>query len=276
MGGIRAGACGLALMLVVAGCTSSPSESSEAEPGSTETTAERSAATATSESSAESSSTDTADPSKEEEPLRPFDSTPPTTEDDNTASAWISRKSMTDSSIELTWSATDGAVEYQVHRLPRTSDEQPAVADMTPENLVHTATESGRWTDEGVAAGTAYWYGIRTLAPDGALLAHGWHRAAAVTDDEPPAAVGELTAVMDDGGVLVTWAQPAENYELHGYRVFRGVDGQEPESISTTWRIGQTSFVDDDPPTGQVTYRIIAFDFHWNDSDPSDVVIDLS
>lgn len=183
---------------------------------------------------------------------------------------------MTASEIGLQWSTSDGAIEYQVHRLARTTDERPDVAAMTMENLVHTATDSGRWTDEGVVAGTPYWYGIRALAADGSLVAHGWHRAAAVTDDEPPTPVGTLTVVVDGGDVLVTWTPPDENYELHGYRVFRGVDGQEPESISTTWNIDQTSFIDDDPPTGQVTYRVVAFDFHWNDSAPADAAIDLS
>lgn len=183
---------------------------------------------------------------------------------------------MSTSEIGLTWSTSDGAVEYQVHRLVRTSEDRPEAEAMTEATLIHTATDSGRWTDEGVEAGTKYWYGLRALAADGTLVAHGWHQTAAVTDEEPPSTVGELTATVDDEGVLVTWTQPTENYELHGYRVFRGVDGQEPESISTTWRVGQTSFLDDDPPVGEVTYRIVAFDFHWNDSAPSDVVIDLS
>ncbi len=284
MGGRRKSVVLWALTLAVAGCSSG-----SADTASTETPAADSSIVETPSTEAPSADTEAAsapstatsgaadaDSSTSVEPLRPYTSSPSTTEPDYSTSAWISRKSMSDSNIELTWSSTDGAVEYQIHRLPRAVDDQPEVAEMTAENLIHTATDAGQWTDDGVLAGTPYWYGVRSLAADGTLVAHGWHRAAAVTDEEPPTEVGALAAVVGDDGVLVTWTQPDENYELHGYRVLRGVDGQEPELISNTWKVSQTSFLDDDPPAGQVTYQIVAFDFHWNESAPADVVIDLS
>lgn len=183
---------------------------------------------------------------------------------------------MSDTSIEMTWSARDDSVEYHLHRIPLTSEEKPGSAVMTDENVLHVATDIGRFVDETVEAGTQYWYGIRALDDDGALVAHGWHRADAVTDTEPPSLVKNLQATLDNGEVLVSWSQPDENYELHSFRVLRGVDGQELEQVSATWNIDQTSFVDDGPPaTGKVTYAVVAMDFHWNLSDPAKVDIEM-
>lgn len=194
----------------------------------------------------------------------------------NGKTAYISRLLMTSKTIEVHWSDTEGVAEYHIHRVPRTSDDEPRVQAMTADNRIHVADEGGRFTDRGVDAGAEYWHGVREFSADGDLTAHGWHRTAAIDDEEPPSMVDGITAVAQAGEVLVTWTRPDENYQLHGYRVFRGVDGAPPESIAVTWRLDQMSFIDDEPPTSaQVVYEVVAFDFHWNDSAPSGVTIDL-
>ncbi len=209
-------------------------------------------------------------------PVEAFDAsaTQPATDIDPT-SAWISRRSMSSSAIELVWSAPEGSAEYQVHRVPGTSDMQPDDSEMSAENLIHTGDFNGVHVDDAVTEGTRYWYGVRGLDADGAVVSTGWHLAAAITDDEPPAQV-ELTAEQTDGSVLLSWNQPAENYELHSYRILRAVGNEEPEVVASTWDINQTSFIDDDPPDELVTYSVIAFDFHWNGSEPSEVTLDRS
>jgi len=212
-------------------------------------------------------------------PIRPYDEDPTsTTTNEVSTSAYISRISMSADLIEMKWSASDGAVEYQIHRLRRDSNDQPGPEAMTAQNMIHVVADNqGDFADDDVEAGTPYWYGVRAVDANGLMVAHGWHRAAAVNDDEPPALVGDLTAVVENGEVLITWTQPEENYELHGYQILRSIDGGEPESMATTWRIEQTSFVDDRPPAaGTATYSIVAFDFHWNDSAPAEIDIDLS
>ena len=149
---------------------------------------------------------------------------------------------------------------------------------MTKSRAGSKGIDLGSFIDEGVEPGAFYWYGLRIDSEDGDLIAYGWHRADAVDDEEPPSAVPELTAVEQDdaGDVLVSWSRPAENHRLHGYRIFRGVDGETPEPIATTWRIDQTSFIDDEAPdSGVVVYELVAFDFHWNDSLPARVTVDL-
>ncbi len=211
-------------------------------------------------------------------PLRPVGEPDTTTAPEaNSTSAYISRRLMTSKVIEVTWSDTEGVAEYHIHRVLRTSDEEPPVEDMTADNRIHVADEGGRFADQDVDAGAEYWHGVREFSANGDLTAHGWHKTAAIDDEEPPSTVDGITAAAESGEVLVTWREPDENYQLHGYRVFRGVDGEAPESIAVTWRLGQTSFIDDEPPvSAEVVYEVVAFDFHWNESSPGRVTIDLS
>ena len=182
---------------------------------------------------------------------------------------------MTDSSIELVWSAPAGAADYQVHRLIRTDEVPPAASMMTADNRLHSGEDSGVFLDEDVAAGELYWYGVRGLGDDGEVLSTGWHATAAVTDEEPPAQV-ELTVEESNGSVLLAWNEPTENFALHGYRILRTIGDAEPEVVATTWDLQQRSFIDGDPPEGTSAYSVVAFDFHWNDSAPTEVDIDLS
>lgn len=210
-------------------------------------------------------------------PLTPAGDPPPVDDSDNADEAWISRRSMSADSIELTWAAPEGASSYEIHRLSA-SDSPPAESEMTAETQIHsTGNEgrSGRFTDSDVDEGAKYWYGVRGVDEAGETVSTGWHRADAVTDDEPPSSV-EPTLSVENGTVFLEWAAPDENYALHGYRVLRTLDGEEPELVATTWNLDQRSFSDDEPPQATVSYSVVAFDFHWNDAEPSPVAVDLS
>jgi len=157
-----------------------------------------------------------------------------------------------------------------------TTDTKPDPSVMTAKNRFHIAYDIGRFVDNEVEAGVRYWYGVSALSADGAQIAYGWHRADAVTDTEPPAEAEPITAMFDNGAVMVNWTQPEDNYELHSYTVFRSTDGDEPEAMATTCSPEQTSFTDDRPPaTGTVTYSVVAMDFHWNKSLPAKAEVDL-
>lgn len=282
-------------------CSSSPSESADQQPSAAAATEDPTTipATAIPESAAAENPTatplpagadqpDVGEPEQAEEsgepiepvatpePLRPAGEPQPTTV--NTVSpnnAFIARVSMTASSIEVGWSDREGGAEFHIHRVVRTSDDEPGVEAMTAENLIHVGGGLARFVDEGVEPGTKYWHGVRVISAEGDVIAHGWHRTAAVDDLEPPTAPDGIIAFIENGEVRVIWATPEENYQLHSYQVFRGVDGEPPEQISATWRLDQLSFIDDDPPTGQLVYQIRALDFHWNLSEPGGVTINF-
>lgn len=137
---------------------------------------------------------------------------------------------------------------------------------MTADTLVQTIDATGTFEDASVVENASYWYGVRGLGADGSVASTGWHHTFAVTDEEPPAAV-DFAIEQTDGEVLVSWTPPAENFRLHAYRILRGTDGSELESMGMTWNLDQRSFLDTDPPAGDVTYSVVALDFHWNLSD---------
>lgn len=208
--------------------------------------------------------TPTEQPSNETPPAAPSASFDPVSGE---GGAWISRTLMADDRIEVTWSTVEGAGFYHLHRIRSVSDAVPDLGMMTSENQFLVADDSGVYVDTKVETGARYWYGVRALDANGALVSYFWHLAVAVTDEEPPAPVGAASATVEGGGVRVSWTQPSENYELHGYRLLRAVDGGAPEILRETWDLDETSFVDADPPPGGVaTYTIVAFDLHWNES----------
>lgn len=181
--------------------------------------------------------------------------------------AWISRTLMADDRIQLTWSTVEGAGFYHLHRIRSVSDAVPELGVMTAENQFLVADDSGVYVDTKVETGARYWYGVRALDANGGLVSYFWHLAVAVTDEEPPAPVGNAAAVVDGDAVRVSWTQPSENFELHGYRIVRVVDGGYPEILRETWDLEERSFLDTDPPAdGIATYTIVAFDLHWNES----------
>ena len=208
-------------------------------------------------------------------PARPFEPLPESGPSET--AAWISRRSMSADVIEMVWSAPEGAASYEVHRVAN-QDGHPANSAMTSATRIHAFgpdESNGVFIDDDLAEGELYWYGVRSVDGDGQVLSVGWHETAAVTDEEPPSAVAASVEVGDQG-ILVSWDMPEENFRLHSYRVFRSVDGGEFEHVSSTWNIDQTSLLDDDPPSGVVTYSVVTLDFHWNESEPGTVTVDLS
>ena len=215
--------------------------------------------------------------SGEVSPIEAFDpnAEPPAAGEVDTSRAWISRRSMSASEIEVVWSTPEVSSEYHVHRLPRTSDIEPDSSLLTDANRIHVADEQGVFVDTGVTAGERYWYAIRGIDDGGAVQSVGWHLTAAVTDTQPPSAV-EFDLEERDGAIFIEWDEPAENFELHSYRILRAVGDGEPEVVGATWTLDQRSFIDETPPQAVVTYSVVALDFHWNDSEPTEVTVDLS
>ncbi len=283
----------VAAVALLVGCTSSPDDAAPAttveatqpasgdEAGEAGTSADDSASDANNTDNAQEGDSaeeaDGADTDADPAPLRPYDDEePPAPSDEPTTSVWVTRSIMTADLIEIRWSAPEGAAEYHVHRMPRDSETRPDAAAMTEDNLIHVGEEASTYADDTVVDGTRYWYGVRGVAADGSVLSAGWHRADAVTDEQPPDPVGNLQAELVDGEAVVTWTEPNDNYSMYGYTVARVLDGGEPEIVVTTWDPDQTSFIDGDiSGASQLSYQIYAFDFHWNDSAPAEVSVQL-
>lgn len=97
---------------------------------------------------------------------------------------------------------------------------------------------------------------------------HGLVRA---IDDIPPAPVSDLTAVLQEDSILLTWTASHDDSAVatalgfsnlvHGYRVYRSIDGDEPTEIGST-PAGITEYVDQDITEGGgvYVYDVRAFD----------------
>ena len=143
----------LFLALVVAACSSAPGD---ALPGadSIAAPAESESEPSVPDSPTTSSGQDpdeASEPSEPVDPLRPAgDPQPEVVVGDN--GAWISRRSLAASSIELTWSNGDGGddVDFTIHRLVQTDDQPPVASELTADNLIHSAGDVGNFVDEVV------------------------------------------------------------------------------------------------------------------------------
>ena len=96
-------------------------------------------------------------------------------------------------------------------------------------------------------------------------------------DDIPPAPVTGLTAVLMEGNILLTWTASNDDNAVgstfggqhvyrnlvHGYRVYRSIDGDEPSEIGST-PAGITEYTDSDISAGGGVY---VYDVRAYDSD---------
>ena len=80
-------------------------------------------------------------------PVQPYDDSPSSTVEYVSTSVWISRLETTSTHIEMQRGTFDGASEYQLHRVPRTSDTRPSPDVMTADNLLHVADSSDHVID---------------------------------------------------------------------------------------------------------------------------------
>jgi len=97
---------------------------------------------------------------------------------------------------------------------------------------------------------------------------HGLVRA---VDDIPPAPATGLTAVLQEVRILLTWTASDDDSAVatalgfsnlvHGYRVYRSIDGDEPAKIGST-APGVTEYIDQDITEGGgvYTYDVRAYD----------------
>ncbi len=174
---------------------------------------------------------------------------------------------MTENEISVVWSEVEGnRVLYRLYRVATTPDLIREEVELSDDLLVYqgTATEYG---DTSVTAGTRYTYFL-VAEVDGNTLPRRWTEALAVTDTEPPQPVRDLTAEVTDAGVLLRWSPSSDNVAFGEYAVSI-VEGNELIYIGGTSDPNLTTFLDDGPPSGPITYAVQAVDFHGNRTDPA-------
>lgn len=125
----------------------------------------------------------------------------------------------------------------------------------------------------GLASGTTYWIGIKTVDEAGNwsalsnILRWDW-----VYDTAAPAAPSSVSATRRSGGVEVTWSANAE-VDLAGYSVYRAFGAAGPFSVISGPLLTSASYLDGSIPSGTpaVWYQVSASDVSGNESARSSV-----
>jgi len=175
---------------------------------------------------------------------------------------WIGRNLMTSSSVELVWSEIkSNSANYRVHRFERTNGLNPDTAIFSDLSKVY-AGKATTWTDSHVKPNQFYTY-VLDVNVDGKALPRRWTEALTVDDNEAPAAITGLRAEITADGVLLSWNRSADNVEFAAYSISI-VEDSHLKYIGGGADLEQTSFLDNRPQPGLITYAVVAVDFHNN------------
>jgi fibronectin type 3 domain-containing protein len=165
----------------------------------------------------------------------------------------------TDGSVTVTWAAnTEGDVQsYRVFRGTAT-----APTDLAGAVLFGTET----YVDSNVSNGTSYFYRVSAVDQNGNASDLSAEVVATPRDAEPPSAVTNLSAEVDDLVVTISWTASSST-DVVTYQVYRSTSPGASDQLA---EVGQTtpSYVDSSVATGnKYYYRVTARDGSGNLSD---------
>lgn len=179
---------------------------------------------------------------------------------------WIGRDLMTSSSVKLVWSTIKGdSVSYRIHRFERNNGFNPDTAAFSDSSEVYSGESVTTWTDNNVKPNQFYTYILEAKVGD-KTLPRRWTVALTADDTEAPEPINGLRAEITADGVLLSWNRSSDNVEFAAYSVSI-VEEDRLKYIGGGADIEQTSFLDNRPQLGLITYAVVAVDFHNNRTD---------
>ncbi len=185
---------------------------------------------------------------------------------------WIGRNLMTASSVELAWASVEGdEVTFRVHRFERVAGFDPDTAAFDDGVLVYDGDELGV-VDDDVLPDRFYTY-VLDATVDGTVLPRRWTEALTVDDTEPPSAIVGLEAEVTADGVELSWEPSEDNVEFAAYSVSIVDDDNDLTYIGGGADVEQTSFLDNRPGSGSITYAVVAVDFHDNRTEAATITV---
>ena len=251
----------VALAITIAGCTSASPDDTTVAPEATTTTS--------------GSTTDDRPTTSATTPTTAASTTPTTSATPVTRGPDLPRADlggfnighgvMNESVVELMWTSVDGDdVVHRVYRAP-TIGTDPATADLAEATPVYAGPDLA--VDDRTAPAGEFWTYILEIDADGVTAENrAWTSVLTVTDTTPPAEVTGLSAAVTGDGVLLRWNPADDDVEFGAYAVLLVNDDGTATYLGGGADVGLTSFLDDRPPAGAVTYRVQAVDYHDNRS----------
>jgi len=192
-------------------------------------------------------------------------------------SNWVARTFMDEGRVEVVWSPVDGVENYELYRLPTAEANYDAIAlgDLDGAERVYEGLEFGFVDDEDLPVDTFLTYVLVADLGNDVRTEPRWTEALTTSDVTPPTPITGLGGSVTDEGVLLEWAASTDDVEFAAYSVSVLVEDGNYQYIGGGAEENQTSFVDNAPLSGEVTYRVQAFDFHDNGSDFAEITVDV-
>ena len=213
---------------------------------------------------------------REVEPAEPVERAPQNTEPVSLTN-WVARTFMDASQVEVVWSPVEGAETYRLYRLPTAEADYEAIASGSIEGAerVYEGLEFGFIDREDLPSNTFLTYVLVADLADDVTTEPRWTEALTSADVTPPTPIVGLTAAIVDEGVLLEWEPSFDDIEFAAYSVSYVDAGGGVQYIGGGSEENQVSFIDNAAPSGPVTYRVQAFDFHDNGSEFAEVVVEV-
>jgi hypothetical protein len=177
--------------------------------------------------------------------------------------AVVSASAVSDSQIDLTWSAVEGASNYIIKRAQTGSGPYTFLA----------GTGKTSFSDAGLPDSTTYFYVISAVNSLGESADS--VPVEATTLPSPPLAPRNLVAASENGYILLNWDANSES-DLGGYRIYRSTTpGLYGSALAAN--VSVNSYIDTTAVSGTVYYYIVtAVDVHNNESPYSNEVFVLA
>lgn len=190
------------------------------------------------------------------------------------ASNWVARTYNDSVQVDIVWSPVDGADEYKLYRLLTSEADYDAITagNLDGAEEIFSTDEDLGFIDRDVPEGEFLSY-VLVAEVDGEFTEPRWTEALTVDDTTPPAPITGLTAIETPDGILLEWQPSPDNVEFASYSVSILEENDQLRYIGGGADVGQVSFLDDEPFTGERTYVVVAVDFHNNVSDPGQIQV---
>lgn len=186
---------------------------------------------------------------------------------------WISVDGMSRDGIQVSWAVVDDVERYELVRLGEAAVADPNAALPEQGEIIYSGPDNA-YVDRDLTADAAYLYMIVPVLQDGQQLEPRWREAVAVDDTQAPSRVTGLTAERGADGVRLSWEPVSENYRFDSYDIRQLMADGEFEWIGGAYDITQTAFLDDRAdPDAEITYELIARDFHYNLTEPTRITV---
>ena len=178
--------------------------------------------------------------------------------------------------IILQWEATEAAelLGYNVYRSTRSDTGYVRLVGL--EGTPFTTGQTS-YVDSGLVAESQFFYRVEAVGSDGLISQQtGFVGATARSDEVPPRAPGNLSAIPDEsnfGRVTLSWSAPVTDADggeltgLEGFVVLRSEGGTASFIAVDTLSAGVREYVDEDlKALTTYAYTVVAFDGSGNES----------